>query len=393
VKAEVPTEAVIEDQATEPATDVPKEATPTTETQGGEIPSYVAKSPISEFTQSDVDQLGLACSGSPEEIAECILNWQGTNMTYCGDKAGFEDCADPIRANYFLPGIYPTTELIEDRVKDGKVYGICWDFATIYCSIANFYGLDCRVANSISKPSEREGTYVVVTHGMSDGEYQRLKVKLDLNNLPYGYDPIRLVAAETPGHYWAEVLLGGEWVIMDGSRSSVGGNTKTEYIDTGDFEVTDWIATDRTTDIVGYATREAQGEDLRGEGYDSAYEQFKEGREIAKAYGTAQAYEGITDALGQDGRAANISDFMQGWALMPYMNTCSDMCTFLEAGEECMADCPEEDEIKACYETCSGDPYYLACVFIDDDEEINPDMYELCSGIPFNASCESSCGD
>lgn len=393
VKTEVPTQETIQEQPTEPPMDVPDVATPTSTSSEIVIPSFDAKSPISEFTQADIDLLGVDCSGSPGEIANCILNWQGTNMTYCGEKPGFDDCSDPIRANYFLPGIYPTNELIHERVKDGNVYGICFDYATIYCSIAQFYGLDCRVANSISKPSERPGTYVIVTEGMSNEEYERLKVKLDQNNLPYGYEPIRLVAAETPGHYWAEVQLDGEWVVMDGSRSSVGGNTQTEYIDTGDFEITDWLAVDRTADIVAYAMREAQGEDLRGEGYANAYEQFQEGRELAVAYGTAQVYEGITDALGQTGRAANIFEFMQGWGLMPYMNTCKETCEYLEASPECLAECPEEDEIKACYETCSGDPYYLACIYVVDEEDVNPEIYEACSGSPLNLACEITCAD
>jgi len=392
-EVENPTQAILEGDSSESPTSEPVSISPTSSVAEIEITSYVAKDPISGFTQEDIDQLGVNCQGSEEEIANCILNWQGTNMTYCGEKEGFDDCTDPIRANYFLPGIYPTSELIRERVKDDKVYGICWDFSTIYCSIAGFYGLDCRVINSISKPSEREGTYVVVTHGMSEEEYQRLKVKLDQNDLPYGYEPIRLVAAETPGHYWAEIQLNGEWVVMDGSRSSVGGSTQTEYIDAGDFEVTNWLATDRTVDIVGYALREAQGEDLRGEGYASASEQFMEGREVAETYGTAEDYEGITDFLGQTGRSASISDFMQGLGLMPYFNTCNEICEFTEAGDDCAADCPEEDEIKACYETCSGEPYYLGCTFITDEEEIDPEVYKACSGVPLNVACENSCVD
>ena len=357
------------------------------------IPVFDPVSPVSEFSDQDVQHLGVNCQGSPQEIAECILAWQGQEMIYCSPEESTADCTDPIRMNYVLPGLYSTEELIRDRQIDGKVYGICFDFATIYCSVAAYYGLDCRVVNSISKPSEREGTYVVVTKGMSEEEYQRWKPELVEAGLDYPYEVLRLIAEETPGHYWAEVNLDGEWVVMDGTRGTVGGDTQTEYKDTEDFQVTDWMAAEKSQAAHDYAVRIAQGEDLRGEGYDSASEQFMEGREVAEMSGTAEAYQGVEDDLGQTGRSASIDDFFQGLGLMPYFDTCLETCDFLGVGEDCTLECQEEDQIKACYQDCAGEPYYLACMFIEEGEDVSPEAYEACSGVPFNAACEAQCAD
>ena len=357
------------------------------------IPVFEPSSPVSEFAADDIELLGVDCQGGPREIADCILAWQEKEMFYCSPDQATPDCTDPIRMNYVLPGLYSSEELIRERQSGGSVYGICFDFAAIYCSIARYYGLDCRVVNSISKPSEREGTYVVVTKGMAEEEYQRWKPELDKEGLDYPYEVLRLIAEETPGHYWAEVKLDGEWVIRDGTRAAVGGDTQSEYKDTGDFQITDWMASEKSQAAYEYAVRIAQGEDLRGEGYDSASEQFMEGREVAEMSGTAEAYQGVEDDLGQPGRSASVDDFFQGLGLMPYFDTCQDTCAFLEIGEMCSSECQEEDQIKACYEDCAGEPYYLACMYIEQGEDVSAEAYQACSGVPLNVSCEAQCAD
>jgi hypothetical protein len=289
--------------------------------------------------------------------------------------------------------LYTSQDLIKDKKQNGKVYGICMDYAVIYCSIAEFYGLECRVVNSITKPSERPNANVPVTHGMSEEEYQRWNIQLQAKGIDYSYDVLRLVARETPEHYWAEVNLDGEWVVLDGTRSVMGGSTEVEYIEAGDFEITDWLASDASQAAYEYAVRVAQGEDLRNEGYDSVGSQFMEGREVAQEYGDAENYEGIVDSLGQSGRSASMDDFMQGYGLMPYLPTCQDTCQFLGAPDECYEDCEEENEILACYEDCSGDPYYFGCIYLEDggDGDLNLEAYEACSGIALNLSCEETC--
>jgi len=360
------------------------------EEQAVDLARFEPASPVAAFSDSEIQALGVDCQGSPEEIARCIKSWQEIHMLYC-QEMDVKDCSDAIRANYVLPGLFTSQDLVQNKQQDGKVYGICFDYAVIYCSIAEYYGLECRVVNSISKPSERPGTYVPITTGMSEEEYARWNEQLQTKGIDYPYDALRLIARETPGHYWAEVNLDGKWIVLDASRSSVGGSTETEYIASGDFEITDWFAADSSQAAYEYAVRIAQGEDLRNEGYDSVGEQFMEGRKVAQEYGDAENYQGIEDILGQPGRSASIDDFMQGYGLMPYLPTCQETCDFLKAPGECYDECEEEDEILVCYEDCSGDPYYLGCIYLEADEDISLEAYQACSGIPLNPSCEETC--
>lgn len=357
-----------------------------------EVPRFDPTSPVTPFSESEIQELGVNCQGSPEEIAYCIKAWQEENMLYC-QNMDVEDCSDAIRANYVLPGLFTSQDLIKNRRQDGKVYGICSDYAVIYCSIAEYYGLDCRVVNSITKPSERPEANVPVIKGMSEEEYLRWNEQLQAKGVDYAYDVLRLIARETPEHYWAEVNLEGEWIVLDASNKSTGGSTETEYIQTGDFEITDWFASDASQAAYEFAVRIAQGEDLRNEGYDSVGEQFMEGREVAQEYGDAENYEGIVDSLGQPGRSATMQDFMQGYGLMPYLPTCQDACDFLGAPGECYEECEEENEILACYEDCSGDPYYFGCIYLEEgeNEDVSLEAYEACSGIPLNFICEATC--
>ena len=357
-----------------------------------EVPRFTSASPVVPFTDAEIQDLDVNCEGNEQEVAQCIKSWQETNMLYCQDT-DLEDCSDVIRANYVLPGLYTSQEMIKTRQQNGRVYGICFDYAVIYCSIAEYHGLECRVVNSISKPSERPGANVPITHGMAEDEYVRWNDQLKTKGIDYSYDVLRLIARETPEHYWAEVNLDGNWTVLDATRITMGGNTETEYIQSGDFELTDWFASDSSQEAYDYAVRIASGEDLRNEGYDSVGEQFMEGREVASAYGDAANYNGIEDSLGQTGRSANMEDFMQGYGLMPYLPTCKDACAFLGAPEECYEDCEGENEILTCYESCSGDPYYFGCIYLElgMDDTVNPEAYEACAGIPFNMSCEETC--
>lgn len=357
-----------------------------------EVPRFITTSPVVPFTEDEILGLGVNCEGSEQEVAQCIKSWQETNMLYCQDT-DLEDCSDVIRANYVLPGLYTSQEMIKTRQQNGRVYGICFDYAVIYCSIAEYHGLECRVVNSISKPSERPGANVPITHGMAEEEYVRWNDQLKTKGVDYSYDVLRLIARETPEHYWAEVNLDGNWTVLDATRINMGGNTETEYIQSGDFELTDWFASDSSQQAYDYAVRIASGEDLRNEGYDSVGEQFLEGREVASAYGDAANYTGIEDSLGQTGRSGNMEDFMQGYGLMPFLPTCQDACAFLGAPEECYEDCEEENEILTCYESCSGDPYYFGCIYLESgmDDTVNPEAYEACAGIPLNMSCEETC--
>lgn len=199
---------------------------------------FVTESPVSVFTKTDIDYLlAGGFTGTEEEIADKIYRWQVENMAYKAGGPGYGDVSDPMRWNYFLPGIYPTSEMIRGMRRDGKVYGICYSFAAIYCSIARYYGLECRVAAMKEKPSELDSSIdKSTTTGLSPEEYDRLKKKLDAMGLDYSYETVRQVAAETSSHYRAEVKINGQWVVKDATEAFAGNTYNSMY----KFYEVDW---------------------------------------------------------------------------------------------------------------------------------------------------------
>jgi hypothetical protein len=120
--------------------------------------------PCFEFSDEDINYLGINCSGTDLQRADCIKSWQEENIIY---DAFSQDSSYSIRWNHNFPGIYPSSEIIREKINDdGKIYGVCFDYAVIYCSIAEYYGIECRVMNSITKPSDRDSTLIEYASGL-----------------------------------------------------------------------------------------------------------------------------------------------------------------------------------------------------------------------------------
>ncbi len=335
------------------------------------VKHFQATSPAVKFTDDDIAFLGIDFSGTPSQIADSIMKWQQDTWIYASEVMDYRDVSDPIRWNYFLPGIFTSKEIIHEQVRNGKIYGICFSYAITYCSIAEYYGLEARVVNSISKPSDSMPN-VGSTTGMSTDEYARLKIKLDAAGLNYSYETVRLVADETPGHYWAEVKINGQWVVKDATPSAPGSNTKIEYIDTGDFEITDWLSLDRSSELDDYQALLSSGETLP----DSDDEEDSSG-----PITPAADYVGVTDDLGQTQRAANVDDVMLGLALVPYFNNVSDAFEFAKIMGASQSDIDEEQLLKASYEQQSGKKMYAAALLMCDDktgEDLAEAYFNLC---------------
>ena len=180
-------------------------------------------------------------------------------MAYGASKPDFSDA---IRWNYFLPGIFPSHEIINEHIdNNGRVYGICFDFAVIYSSIAKHYGLETRVRNSISKPSDTDKT-IQFTTGMSPDEFARLATKLGTKGYKYDFDAVRRVASETPSHYWAEVKIDGVWIIEDATQAFTGNNTQTGYVNKNDVQLTDWMSNDKSAVLYDYQSKIDSGQRL-----------------------------------------------------------------------------------------------------------------------------------
>jgi hypothetical protein len=320
--------------------------------------SFKASSPIAKFTSEDIAFLGVYFSGTQEQIADGIKQWQEDNWTYAAGLIEYPNASDPIRWNYFLPGIFSSRDIIHEQVKNNKNYGVCFSYAITYCSIAEYYGLEVRVLNSKSKPSDNNPD-IGFTAGMSPDEYDRLKVKLDKAGLKYDYEAIRLVAEETPGHYWAEVKINGQWVIKDATEKATGGNTAQNFIAANDFQVTDWLNRDKSKVLDDYQARLNRGERLPEQPRDTTIPNVT----------TPADYIGMTDDLGQIHRAASIDDAMQGLALVPYFDNVSVAFDFIRATGISAAMINTEQQLKTTYEQISGKKMYVVALLMNQDIE------------------------
>ncbi|BEP27775.1 transglutaminase-like domain-containing protein [Helicovermis profundi] len=350
-------------------------------------------SPISKFTDADIKLLGIDIdkSQTPKKIADAIYEWEHNNMIFADSKKTYVDAADAMRFNYYFGDIYTTRDMIKN-MKDGtKWYGICYNYATLFKSIGEYYGLEVKIENTILKPSETldfgNKNNTLIPPGMSTEEYSRLKVLLEKKNLDYPYEAVRLIATETPAHYRSLVKIDGQWKIYDDvSDITNSASVLAKY----EFEDTSWTKGMQTDKLNGYITRLNNGESLKGEGYSSTFEEFQTARNLILETGEGEGYVGITDDLGQKGRAANIDDFMQGKGLIPYFNTYAEVQKFLSLGSETNENTEEMMAMKKAYEENTGKKFYMVAdemIYGDDDnmpDEKYAVMYESYVGERLN---------
>jgi transglutaminase-like putative cysteine protease len=190
------------------------------EMPGGESPAqkYEGADPavaLDALTLKAILADGLA-GVDDKSTAANILAWQDATMKYA-DPVSQADASYAMRWNYILPGIFPVSDMVEERVDkvDGKIYGVCWDYAAIFIAIARSYGLSARMTAWKKYMSGTPGG----EKGMGPDEYEALKLKLTAKSLSYSYDQISEVARETWVHYRAEVETSdGDWEAFDGTN-------------------------------------------------------------------------------------------------------------------------------------------------------------------------------
>ncbi len=173
--------------------------------------------PYSALSTAEIVSLGAdGFSGSDEAIANQILAWQDSHMKYVTPDIK-KDVSYPMRWNYIMPGIYPVSDMIKARKIDDngveKIYGVCWDYAAIFCAIAKYYGLEVRIQAWKEYMSGIPGG----NNGMGEDEYNELKPKLQSKGLTFSYETIRNAAKETWKHYRAQVKINGVWKTFDGT--------------------------------------------------------------------------------------------------------------------------------------------------------------------------------
>lgn len=293
---------------------------------------FVPSSPISEFSDSVLESLGLSLSGSEAEIAQGIYDWQVQNMNY----VAFGPVSDMMRWNYMLPGIFTTLDMLEiNKTSNGKIEGLCYNYATLYCSIAEAYNLDCRVTQMREKPSQLDSRIdPKTTTGLGPDEYERLEALLISKNLYYNYELIRSIAKETSAHYRAEVRIDGEWKVYDASVASVGDG----YNQTYEFFEVDWL-----------------------EGYN---------KQILDSF-VGESSPSFVDDLGNTDRARSIDDVRSIGALVPYFNEWSKAAEFLKIPETQLKQFQEEYGLYLLFDKVyfenSGKHFYIICDFIIED--------------------------
>lgn len=295
---------------------------------------YDPQSPVSEFTLEDIQALAIDFSGTEMEIAQAIYDWQTEYMNYVANG----EVADAMRWNYFLPGIYTTRDMIIGfSIMDNvNIEGLCYQFATLYCSIANYYDLECRVTAMQEKPSELDPTIDKrTTTGLGEDEYRRLEQLLISKGYYYSYETIRSVAQETSAHYRAEVKIDGEWIVMDASEYFVGG----EYNDIYEFYEVDWL-----------------------EGYQAdILSRSEEMEEVL-----------FIDDLGNEDRAATIDQVRDSQMLVPYLASFDKVAQFLKLPEDAEDELEEEFDLYLQFDQAyfeeTGKHFYIVCDFIIDDD-------------------------
>lgn len=190
--------------------------------------------PYAALSASEITAIGAdGFSGTDEAVANAILNWQNNNMKLV-DPSIKSDASYPMRWNNIMPGIYPVSDMVTARTMDDagvqKIYGVCWDFASIFCSIAGYYGLEARVTAWKIYMSGVPGG----EKGLSPDEYNTLLPKLTAGGVSFSYDKINSIIKETYIHYRAEVKINGTWRSYDGTGPTG------EYANDANYSASSW---------------------------------------------------------------------------------------------------------------------------------------------------------
>jgi len=297
-------------------------------------------------------------TGSDAEIAQQIYDWQKTNMHYENDDNVISGVSFPGRWNMYLPGIFPASELLQERVLDnGNIYGLCWDYAIIYCSIANSYDLDVRASYFTKYTFSEANSWVdpETTRGLSVSEYNELNKKLTANGASFTYDQIDRVAREGFVHARAEVNINGEWVPYDAVPDVTG-----DYLLSENYEALPWYYA--YNNVLLYAPPSMENNILNIDNLANLL-----------SYVPQIKYDGITDDAGNEHRASSFQNLARGLGLVPYFTDDKKAADFLNVSIDDLEDSPE---IAVDYEKATGKKFYIIADFlVYSEEEMEAESY------------------
>jgi hypothetical protein len=319
-------------------------------------------------------------SGSDEEISQQIYDWQTANMEFAGADDSYTDAGYGARWNAIIPGIYPASKRINHLTDDGKIYGICFDFAYIYCAIANSYNLDCRVATyTYETYEENNGVHPWLLdestfRGLGRDEYELLKVELDAEDIDLTYDQIHraiqgysLIDGQVQGpHGRAEVLINDEWLAFDATIFFNGVPSNVDLIPEN-YSEQNW---DGIYNPIRLYAPEFQ---------DSSVERAKINFDALGTYLSfgpqVQYLMAITDDYGNENRAHDFDAFVRGDAYLPYVDSEAKLQEFLLLPDDALEGEGYDDILAEFYEN-TGRPFNIIADFlIFEDDNMNAEDY------------------
>ena len=334
------------------------------------------------FSDETLIELGaFGFTGTDAEIAQQIYDWQAANMDYASPTDSYQDVGFGSRWNNMLPGIYPASERINHVSPDGKIYGICGDFASIYIAIANAYDLEVRetifplerheeLFNSLPAEVLDERTF----RGLGREEFELLNIILQKNGIELSYEQVHraiqgrsTIAGQIQGlHSRAEVFLDGKWVAFDGTRAFLDLALDDAYDNDENYVPANWDGIYNPIRLYAPAFQEFMVPDAPID-FDGLIDYLSCGPQVI--------FTGITDDLGNENRAEIIEDFISGDALLPYFLDLQKNADFLNMDVSYFEEDEYEDAMDVFLDGTGRHLNVLADFLLYGDDEVDPNEY------------------
>lgn len=213
--------------------------------------SSINPNPLDSLNEDIIQKLGVDCKNknSDSEKAQCLLDWQEKNIFWCYThpaetampkmfETGYPDCVADMQFQQMVPGSFPVSKIFELKLKNNKLFGACYTYAVTYCALARWNGLTCRVMEvEIITPR----TYIAAEGDYGTG-YCGAAQKSYLDQLGLDCEEWKKLDWTIDyDHYWAEVLIGGKWQIMEKPAWAYQRDTQKNIIDAGrSYHDTGW---------------------------------------------------------------------------------------------------------------------------------------------------------
>lgn len=215
------------------------------------VSKIISTNPIDELSDEMINKWGANCKDKKTDLekANCILDWQEKNIFWCYThpeetvmpnmfETGYPDCVVDMQFQQMVPGSFPVSKIMEIKVRNNKLFGACYTYATTYCAVARWNGLKCKVMESknpiLQGYSAGKGDYGLGYCGAAQKSY--------LDALGLDCEEWRKIDwVIDSDHYWAEVLIDGSWQIMEKPTWAYKRDTQKYIIDAGrSYKDTKW---------------------------------------------------------------------------------------------------------------------------------------------------------